>query len=118
MRNAYLEKQRIAKQTVFDIGQESGFQRCIDYMQAVLHDKKVMGNRVLGAETIKKIAFAVMDRDAYYAKAYSLDKEADYYQDKLDDELREIWGDQFQPFKERQPYIKQTGYHKAMKGWV
>lgn len=119
-KNGYLEKKAYRERALLDIGVDSGAQRIIDYLQCVLRDPEVMGGpkNVFGTKKLLKILQAIEDRDKYYANAYTLKKEADNLQEELDKELRDIWGEAALPFTERQPYIKQPEYKKAMKGWV
>ena len=119
-KNGYLEKKAYREKALLDIGVDSGAQRIIDYLQVVLHDPKVMGGQknIFGPKKLRRILAAIDERDKYYAKAYTLDKEADKLQEELDQELRDIWGEEAYPFDERQPYIKKPEYKKTMKGWV
>ena len=119
-KNAYLEKKAYREKALLDIGVDSGAQRIIDYLQAVLHDPKVMGGEknIFGPKKLRRILAAIDERDKYYANAYTLDKEADKLQEELDQELRDIWGEEAYSFDERQPYIKKPEYKKTMKGWV
>lgn len=117
-KNGYLEKKAYREKALLDIGVDSGAQRIIDYLQVVLHDPKVMGKDVFGTKRLRKVLAAIDERDKYYAKAYTLDKEADKLQEELDRELKGIWGEEAYSFDERQPYIKKPEYKKTMKGWV
>jgi hypothetical protein len=51
-----------------------------------------------------------------YHICFTDDKEADYYQEQLDAQLR-TGCDEFYPFYERYPQLKKFGYDKARKGW-
>lgn len=119
-KNGYLEKKAYREKALLDIGIDCGAQRIIDYLQVVLHDPKVMGGQknIFGPKKLRRILAAIDERDKYYAKAYTLDKEADKLQEELDQELRDIWGEEAYLFDERQPYIKKPEYKKTMKGWV
>ena len=117
-KNGYLEKKAYREKALLDIGVDSGAQRIIDYLQCVLHDPEVMGKDVFGPSRLRKVLDAIDKRDKYYAKAYTLDKEADKLQAELDAEIRDIWGEEAYSFDERQPYIKKPEYRKTMKGWV
>ena len=117
-KNAYLEKKAYREKALLDIGIDSGAQRIIDYLQIVLHNPEVMGKDVHGPKRLRKILDAIEALDKHYARAYTLDKEADVLQEQLDRELRDIWGQEAYSFAQRQPYIKRPEYKKAMKGWV
>ena len=119
-KNAYLEKKAYREKALLDIGVDSGAQRIIDYLQIVLHDPEVMGGKknIFGPKKLRRILDAIEALDRHYARAYTLDKEADVLQEQLDRELRDIWHEEAYSFAQRQPYIKRPEYKKAMKGWV
>lgn len=110
---------RQAERTVMliEAGEDIGFQKAMDYWQMVLHDPRVMGKHTIGEKRMQKLTAAVMAKDKEYCLAYSNHKEADYYQEKMDEELQAIYKDKITPFNERQPHIRQYGYEKARKGW-
>ena len=54
----------------------------------------------------------------YYHIAFTDDKEADLVQEELDRHLKEVYGDDFQDFFTRYPYVKKMNYMKPRKGWV
>ena len=116
-KNDYLARQRAVHQGYLDIGEEMGTQKMWDYMQLALRDPKVMGKDTFGPERLEKIYNAMKEIADEYHTAFTDDKEADYYQEKMDRQLKEVWGDRFSPFKERYPYIKQQDYLKAKKNW-
>jgi hypothetical protein len=116
-KNDYLARQRAAQQTYLDIGEEMGIQKAWDYIQIVLHNPAVMGKNALGKGKIKKVYEELAKVSDHYKTAFSDDKEADYRQEELDGVLREIWGDEFVPFKDRYPYIKEQSYKKGKKDW-
>ena len=116
-KNEYLLRREARDKAFLDVGIDSGAQRIMDYLQCVLHDPKVMGKDVFGPKRLRKVIQAIDERDKYYAPAYTTKNNADKLQDELDQELKEIWGDEALKFTERQPYIKQPEYNKAFKGW-
>lgn len=115
--NSYLQKQEMLYQNFLDMGEHIGIQKMWDYLCIVLHNPKVMGKDTHGPKRLAKI-FAEMQKmvDEYHV-AFTNDKEADYYQEKLDAQLREIWRDKTLPFYERYPEIKKIKYDKPKKGW-
>ena len=115
--NAYLRKQKEIKQTCLDVGEEMGMQKMWDYVQLAVRDPDVMGKDILGRKRIEKIFEKLKELADTYHTAFTDDKEADYYQEKLDDGLREIWGSDLTEFKDRYPYVKQFTYQKSRKGW-
>ena len=117
MGNAYLDKKASREQALLDIGVTCGKQQMIDYIACVLRNPKYVGKRTLGRDAIDKIMVGLMDYDKEYEAAYTLDKEADVAQQHLDDELRQLYGDELIPFEVRQPHIRILGYDKSRKGW-
>lgn len=114
--SGYLEKKRNREQALMDVATESGMQRVVDYLTLVLHDPQYMGSDTFGRERIDRVIAGITACDKEFADAYTTKPEADVAQDRLDRGLREVYGDELQPFAERQPYIKQLGY-KARKEW-
>lgn len=49
-----LKRQQEAYQFFLDIGMDTGFQKCWDLLQIVLHDPKIMGKDTFGKERINK----------------------------------------------------------------
>lgn len=118
MGNAYLDKQRKLAQSYFEAGEEIGLQKAWDYIQLALRDPDAMGKDVLGRKRIEKVYKKMLVLVDFYHTAFTDDKEADYCQEKLDCQLREIWGDDLKTFYERYPTLKKLGYDKPRKNWV
>lgn len=116
-KNDYLTKQRAMQQGFLDVGEQFGIQKVWDYMQITLRDSAVMGKDTFGRKRLEKI-YKNLNRlvDEYHI-AFTADKEADYKQEQLDAQLREIWGDDLVPFCERYPELKKFDYGKSKKGW-
>lgn len=117
MGNAYLDKKANREQALLDIGLACGKQQMADYITCVLRNPLYVGKDIFGRDRIEKVLVGLMDYDKKYKKAYTLDKEADVAQQHLDDELRQVYGDELVPFEVRQPDIKILGYEKSRKGW-
>lgn len=116
-KNDYLDRQRKAQQAILDVGEEMGIQKMWDYVQIVLTNPEVMSTHVLTKDRLKMV-FAELGKMAdHYKTAFTDDKEADYRQEELDGQLREIWGDELMTFYERYPYLKQLDYSKPRKNW-
>lgn len=115
--SAYLKKQWQARQKCLDIGEEMGMQKMWDYVQLALIDPEVMSTHVLTRERLEKVFAKLGEIADRYKVAFSMDKEADYYQEQLDGQLREVWGAELSPFRERYPYLKDADYSKPHKGW-
>ena len=117
MGNAYLEQRRAEQQKFLDVGEQLGMQKMWDFIQLALRDPEVMGKDILGRQRMEKIFKKLSELADTYHTAFTDDVEADYYQEKLDCQLREVWGDELQTFYERYPYLKQFSYKKPHKKW-
>ena len=115
--NSFLEEQKQKTAVLMAIAMDCGSQRILDMLICVLHDPEVMGKDTFGRKRIDRVVDAINLRDQHYAKAYGSGPEADYFQEKLDGELREVYGDETVPFRERNPAIEIPGYEKAHKNW-
>ena len=117
-RNGYLEKRQAMNQGFLDVGEQFGIQKIWDYLQITLNDPTVMGKDVFGKERLERIYKHLQALVDEYHTAFTNEKEADYYQEKLDEQLRKIWGDKTLPFYERYPELKHIKYDKPKKGWL
>ena len=113
--NAFLKKIDEARQTAFVAGCDITAQQMFDMMCIVLHDPKIMGTHAVSADRLKKIHRAMYELEAEFHSAWMHNQESDYYQEKLDDALLEIFG-AIDPFKKRYPLCKEWDYNKPMKG--
>ena len=118
-KNTFWQKQQAVQQGMLDVGMDTGFQKCWDLLQIVLHDPKVMGKDVFGIKRIKKLYWAMKELERELGRAWLPTKhnDADVPQRNLDSLLGEIWGDELCPFHDRYPYIKQIDYSKGRKEW-
>lgn len=116
-KNGYLQKRQAMNQGFLDAGESLGMQKMWDYVQLALRDPDVMGKDVLGRGRLEKIFGKLKELADTYHTAFTDSPEADYYQEKMDAQLREVWGDDFHPFYDRYPQLKQFQYHKPMKAW-
>lgn len=114
-KNAYIKKRDADRQQFFVAGCDTTAQQMFDMMCLALHDPEVMGKyRTIGAEQLKVIHKAMFEYEKKYHDAWMNTPESDYLQEKLDAELREIFGE-IQTFNERYPYCKEWDYNKPMK---
>ena len=116
--NGYFKKRDAINQSFLDAGEQMGVQKMWDYMQLALRDPKVMGKDTFGVKRLEKVFKAMQAIASEYHTAFTDDKEADYYQEKMDKQLEDIWKDRFSPFYERYPQLKKIKYDKAKKGWL
>lgn len=114
--NSYLRKREAMNQGLLDIGEQLGMQKMWDYIQVTLKDPAVMDKDVFGKKRLDKIYQHIKVLADRYSICFTDDKEADYYQEELDAQIRKGC-DEFYPFYERYPMLKQLGYNKARKGW-
>ena len=113
-KNAFLKKIDEAKQNAFVAGCDITAQQMFDMMCVVLHDPKIMGTHAVPAERLRSIHNAMYELEAKLHDAWMHTQESDYYQEKLDAALREVFGD-IKPFKERYPLCKECDYNKPLK---
>lgn len=115
----FAQKQQEAYQLFLETGMDTGFQKCWDLVQIVLHDPEVMGKDTFGQERIRKIKAAMekVERDLGRAWLPTKKNDADVCQRDLDALLAEIWGEKLCPFYKRYPWIKKPDYSKPNKNW-
>lgn len=117
MGNAYLQKKHEEAQYYLNLGEAIATQKMWDIFQIVLHDPAVMGKDTFGKTRFARIYKEMKAMVDEYHTAFTSHKEADYYQELLDRQLREIWGDELRTFYERYPDIKKIQYDKARREW-
>lgn len=115
-KNGYLEKRQALNQGFLDAGEQMGMQKMWDYIQLTLRDPDVMGKDTFGKKRLEKVYKQLKVLADRYHICFTDDKEADYYQEELDSQIRKGC-DEFYPFYERYPQLKKFGYEKARKGW-
>lgn len=112
--NAYLAKQQAMQQKCFEVGCDTTAQQFFDFLCIVLNDPDIMGKDVFGAKRLNKIHEALKATDKKFAEAFVNSQESDYYQEKLDAELKKIFGE-IDPFKKRYPFLKEWNYNKPCR---
>ena len=117
-KNDFIRKRDERDRKFFESGMDIGIQMAADYITLALRCPITMGKDVFGRSRIDRLFARSRGFDDQFHEAFSDSPEADYYQEKLDDMLREIYGDDLHPFAERYPTIQQHGYQKPRKGWV
>lgn len=113
--NVFLAKQQALQQRCFEAGCDITAQQFFDFLCLVLNDPEIMGKDVFGANRLHKIRKALKDVDKKYSEAFVNSQESDYYQEMLDRELLQIFGE-IEPFSKRYPYIKDWNYNKPIRG--
>lgn len=115
VKNAYIAQRDAERQHFFVAGCDTTAQQMFDMMCLALHDPKVMGKgRTIGAKRLKRIHDAMYEYERMYHEAWMFTQESDYYQEKLDAALRDIFGI-VEPFNTRYPYQKEWNYNKPCK---
>ena len=113
----YQKRLQAAFQSGLEIGEQLTTQKMWDYIQIVLRNPKVMGKDTFGPKRLERVFKGLKEAKDEYHIAFTSGKEADYYQEKMDSQLREIWKDKTLSFYDRYPEIKKIRYDKAKKGW-
>lgn len=115
--SAYLKNRQALNQSILDVGMDTGFQKCWDLIQLALRDPEFMGKDTFGKKRMKKLYNALVKYERMFGRAWLLEVDSDVLQEKLDVNLKEVWGDEIVVFRDRYPFLKQPGYQKARKGW-
>ena len=117
--NEFLKKRDERDRRFFEAGMKTGAQLVTDFISQSLHDPAVMGKtRVLNRGSIDKIFANCSKLDDHFSRAFSNHVEADYIRAEWDAVMRDIYGDDADPFEKRYPYAKNVQYLKPQKGWV
>ncbi len=108
-KNDFLAKQRFVQQAFFDAGIQSGRQQIMDMMSLVLHDKYGFGK-----DRLVVVVQGIGEYIDKFQTAWEKSDEADYYQNKLDAALAEIYGESLHDsFYERYKYAPEYNYQKG-----
>lgn len=112
--NPFLAKQEALRQQCFEVACDTTAQKFFDYLCIALNDPEIMGKDVFGAKRLEKIYEAMRKLDKEYSEAWCGSQDSDYYQEKIDDSLKKIFGN-IVPFRERYPFQKEWNYNKPLK---
>lgn len=109
--SGYLQKNKVEKQTLMDISGEANRQLMADCFAMMLHDPVAMEGRPLGPEKIQRLMTEYLPPiiDEFY-DALLVGDEADVAQEHMDQALRPIYLEKFEPFKKRYPFIRELRY--------
>lgn len=114
-KNAYLAQRDKDREAFFVAGCDLATQQMFDMLCLALHDPEVMGKgQTIGAKRLKRIHDAMFEYEKKFHEAWINTPESDWYQEKLDAQLREIFGI-IEPFNVRYPYQKTWNYNKPCK---
>jgi hypothetical protein len=113
-KNDYLAKQRAVQMAFFEAGLQSGRQQIMDMMSLVLNDKEIMGRDTFGKDRLVRVITGIGKYIDKFQTAWEKSDEADYYQNKLDAALAEIYGESLHDsFYERYKYAPEYNYQKG-----
>lgn len=117
-KNDYLARQKARDKAIFAAGEDIGMQRMWDAVQLALRNPNVVNTDIHGRPRLERLYNGVKEVMDTFHPAFTDAVDADWHQEKLDQALGEIWGEDLEPFDKRYPAIKQYGYDKPRKGWV
>lgn len=109
-KSGLLARQEFNTQWMMDVSGDVNRQMMMDCLCMLLHDAEAMEGRTWGPEKIQRFADRLVNTFDEYFESLTRSPEADYYQEKLDRQLRPIFGDKFLPFVKRYPDIKEITY--------
>ena len=113
-KNGYLERQRVERQACLDAGLQMGRQQILDMMCIALNDPDIMGKDTFGKDRLLKVVKGIGEYIDVFQKAWERDDETDYYRDKLDAVLAEIYGEGLHDtFNKRYEYCCDYDYVKG-----
>lgn len=114
--SGYLKRQADVQDKLLRIGTEVGQQQVFDALALALRDPAVMGAKcVFGPAKVKTVCQRVQEIVQEFADAWSPSPEQDYQQDRLDRALKDIFGEELQPFKQRYPFMKEQKYRRIKR---
>lgn len=104
--SGYLAKQKKAVGIFRQAEKDTYIQFMTDTLMLTLNDPKIMGKDVFGKKRIEKVVYAWGKMYDQFHGALEKGVEAEYFQEKLDQALIRILGeDGFNPFPERYYWI-------------
>lgn len=107
-KNAYLQKQKVTIDAYRQAEKETTMQYMIDTLLLVLHNPEVMGKDTFGLKRIRRLMAAWSIEIQRYEQVFHRVDEQDYWQVKLDQQLKEILGDEFVPFSKRYEWLREA----------
>lgn len=114
--SGYLKRQADVQDKLLRIGTEVGQQQVFDALALALRDPEIMSAKgVLGPAKVKTVCQRVQEIVQEFADAWSPGPEQDYQQDRLDRALKDIFGEELQPFKQRYPFMKEQKYRRIKR---
>lgn len=106
-KSGFLQKQKNTVDTYRQATKDTYIQFMVDTLSVTLNDPNVMGKDTFGKRRLTKVIEAWMETYDQLVAAISDCDEADYYQVKMDERLKQIFGaDAVEPFAQRYPWLK------------
>ena len=110
----FLAKQRAIQQGFFEAGLQMGRQQILDMMSIVLNNPKYVKKDVYGKDRLLIVVNGISECIDFFQKAWERDDETDYYRDKLDALLAEIYGEgMHDSFLKRYEFAPEFDYVKG-----
>lgn len=113
-KNNYIKQRDAIRKGFFDAGLRSGQQQIIDMLSLVLRDPDIVGKNTFGRDRLVKVVNGIYAGIKEYNLAWQRDDETDVWRERLDDALKEAYGEElFSSFEERYPYSLEYDYSKG-----
>ena len=113
-KNGFLERQKATQRAYFDAGLRLGRQQILDMMSLVLNDPEYMGKDTFGKKRLLNVVKGIGEYIDKFQPAWERSDEADYYQQKMDDSLVAVYGDDLaDSFHQRYDCMPEFDYVKG-----
>ena len=113
-KNDFLARQAARQNAYFEAGLQCGRQQIIDMLSLVLNNPSIMDKDTFGKGRLLKIIEGIGECIDYFQQAWEKTDETDYYRDKLDAALAEIYGDgMHDTFLKRYEFAPEFDYDKG-----
>lgn len=108
-KNGYLQRQKNTVDAYRKAERQTYVQFMVDTLVLTLNDPEVMGKDTFGAKRIRNVVNGWMDTFDLYHGALEKGDEQDFWQIKLDQNLKAILGEEgFDPFSKRYDWVKEA----------
>lgn len=113
-KSGLLERQKVMQRAYFDAGLRLGRQQILDMMSLVLNDPEYMGKDTFGKKRLLNVVKGIGEYIDKFQPAWEKSVEADYYQQKMDDGLVAVYGDDLaDSFHQRYDCMPEFDYKKG-----
>lgn len=104
-KNGFLERQQQRQDALMQAQKETYIQFMADMLSITLNDPEWVGKDVFGGKRLKKVLEGVSANFDKFHGALEKNPEADYVQTRLDERLKEIYAEDFQPCRVRYDWL-------------